>query len=219
MAKAAVPGSVKTRLTRGPGSLHPRQAAAVHEAMLRTVITRLESLSQQYAEHEIKLVLAMDQPGLVPSVGDIWQVVEQGGGDLGERIGRVWSGVGGGPAAVFGVDCPDVPWQALSMIPPAVADGRNLVGPVEDGGYWTLAGPALPSMLLTGIDWGSARVYDQTVQAARTADLDLLDLEPWHDVDEPADLDRLLDRLQNADEPALKQLAESIHSILNRDDS
>ena len=214
MAKAAVPGRVKTRLTRGRGALSPDVAAAVHAAMLDTVLARLRPLVRGGGA----AVLALDDPALAPDAAaeQGWTVVPQGAGDLGERIARAWRHVTG-PAAVFGVDSPDVPGETLNAIAPSLVRHDPLLGPVTDGGYWTLAARDLPLALLQNIDWGTPAVYDQTHAAARAAGLTLADLPPWHDVDDAADLAALRQRLTSIDpaaEPDLAALADRLNRLL-----
>ena len=151
-----------------------------------------------------------------------WDLVDQGGGDLGERLDRVWRGRGdkqaGGPIVFFGIDCPDVPAEALAGIGPALGRDQVAIGPVTDGGYWTLACAAYQPGLLQGIDWGTPAVYDQTVRAAKRLGLNPTALPAWHDVDEPKDLDALRQRLANLPEPrepALAELAARLDEILS----
>jgi rSAM/selenodomain-associated transferase 1 len=218
MAKAPIPGHVKTRLTK---SLSPRQAAAVHAAMLECVLARLERhLSGN-------LVLALSEPmpvvaaadalggGLAVDIGPCWERVEQGPGDLGERIARVWQAVGAGPAVFLGVDSPDVPTEALAAIPPALDDHDVAVGPVDDGGYWVLGARGLLPVLLHGIDWGSRSVYHQTTAAAQGASLSWATLPSWFDVDQPDDLRSLQQRLASAREPALMRLRERVATAVS----
>ena len=142
MAKAAVPGRVKTRLTRGPGGLTPEAAAAVHAVMLHTVLERAVRCVVGGGE----AVLALDDVHRAPDAAAAlgWRIVEQGAGDLGERIARVWRGVAG-PAMVLGVDSPDVPGASLRAVqnmlheeavadhPPAGGVGRGATGPGGGG--------------------------------------------------------------------------------------
>lgn len=206
MAKRAVPGKVKTRLTRGPSALSPEVAAAVHAAMLDTVLHRVRTHLAAATAGRAEYVLAMDDPEGAPDAADGWEVVPQGGGDLGERLERVWSAKGRGPIVFFGVDSPDVPAEALTGIVEALKTSDAAVGPVDDGGYWTLAcGRWLPA-LVQGIDWGTPAVYHQTSRIAAERGLALAELLPWHDVDEPDDLASLVQRLATADEPSLIEL-------------
>ncbi|MHC5006887.1 MAG: TIGR04282 family arsenosugar biosynthesis glycosyltransferase [Planctomycetota bacterium] len=216
MAKRPDAGQVKTRLTAA-GGYSPRIAAQVADAMLRCVAGRLEAASTG-------LVLAVSPAGcgeeLTAELGlGPGQVVEQGDGDLGQRLDRVWREVGKDrPVAFFGADSPDVPDSALAEIPAALAGCDVAVGPTDDGGYWTLAaGEHLPQVLC-GIDWGEATVYDLTRRRAADAGLVVRALPMWHDVDRPEDVEALRRRLQQEagrrDLPApLEQLAGRLDAL------
>lgn len=214
MAKRPRPGRVKTRLI---GGLSGYQAACVHAAMLQCVLDRLASHLPG------RLVLALDDgpdqplthedPGLSILVPDGFELIDQGAGDLGERLRHTWQALGGGPAVFFGVDSPDAPKHALTGLYDALKHADAAVGPVEDGGYWCLAARRYAPALITGIDWGTAAVYHQTRQAARRAGLTFHDLPPWHDVDNHGDLDALQQRLRQSDEPALISLRDRLDRI------
>jgi len=206
MAKAAVPGRVKTRLA---AALGPEAAARVHEAMFDCVLERLAG-----AFPAATRVLAMDRLGLAPTAcpaPEGWGLREQGAGDLGDRIGRAWQAVEG-PALFFGIDSPDVPRAALAALPRLLETHDAVAGPVDDGGYWTLGGRRPAPALWRRIDWGTGRVYDQTREAAERAGLTLAAAPAWFDVDETADLDALLDRIGTTQEPALQRLARRLRA-------
>ena len=216
MAKRPEAGQVKTRLT-GPGGYSPRIAAEVAEAMLRCIARRLEAASTG-------LVLAVSPAGcgdeLTAELGlGSVQIVEQGGGDLGQRLDRVWRAVGADrPVAFFGSDSPDVPDSAIAGIPAALAGRDVAVGPTHDGGYWTLAARQHLPQVLSAIDWGGATVYDQTRRRAADAGLVVRALPMWHDVDRPEDVEALRRRLQQEagrrDLPApLGELAERLDAL------
>ena len=221
MAKAAVPGRVKTRLTKpGPGgepALSPEAAAAVHAAMLDCVLTRAGRFFGGFKPRP-RLRLAMDDPAAAPASAVGWEVLPQETGDLGERMLRV----GGESGAVFlGVDSPDAPLHALEaawwIAAGIKGQGSNLTlsaaGPVDDGGYWTLAVSRPLPTLHAGIDWGTAAVFEQTRAAAAAASLPFSTLPGWHDVDDAADLAALRTRLAGIDpaaEPELARLREAL---------
>jgi len=214
MAKRPIPGRVKTRLTT---EYTPHQAAQAHAAMLDCVLSRLAShlTGRHYLalDSETASPDHAHDPTLDYVIPRTFQVIDQGTGDLGDRITHVWDAVNQGPAVFFGVDCPDIPTETLSTLWDALTRADAAIGPVEDGGYWCLAGKRLAPPLLAGIDWGTPAVYHQTHQAAQNAGLNLLDLAPWHDVDDPADLLALQYRLQNNHEPALVRLHQRLRRI------
>lgn len=214
MAKRPIPGRVKTRLI---GELTDHQAACVHAAMLDCVLQRLNAVFPG------ELILALDGgidatpthaiPELSIQLPSETKVIDQGRGDLGDRLSHVWQAIGGGPAVFFGVDSPDVPIHALKSIPQSLTHTDAACGPVGDGGYWCLAGRRYTPELLAGIDWGTAAVYHQTRDAAERAGLTFNELPAWHDIDDASDLDSLRNRLRDAREPALISLAQRLDRI------
>ena len=208
MAKPAVPGKVKTRLI---GEVNADQAAQVHQAMLRCTLERLERHIASVAQ--VRKVLCYDlriggDPGDFQFDG--WNILEQGQGNLGQRMSRIWRDVGSGRVAFFGADTPDVPAHALA----AIAEARQMqICPVDDGGYWTLTAPSQLDAVLDGIDWGTASVYHQTRAAAEREGIDVVDLPTWHDVDEPDDLVALRKRIADTTEPELMRLRDELDRI------
>ena len=193
MAKEPRLGGAKSRLTAGGWT--SQEASQVAEVMLRCIALRLREAARS-------LVLAVTPDGagqaLVDRLGlDAIDVVDQGSGDLGKRLDHVWRVVGTErPIAFFGGDSPDVPASLLSAIPTTLAGCDVALGPTADGGYWTLAAKTHKPAVLTGIDWGTAHVYDQTRRQATVAGLEVGVLPQWHDVDRPGDVDALRVRLR-----------------------
>ncbi len=214
MAKQPVPGRVKTRLI---GRCTAEQAAMIHAAMLECVLHRLS----RYLTGNLYLALdgyarnGTTAPALVSqlSIPNNVKYMDQGTGDLGDRLTHVWNQLDGQLTAFFGIDSPDVPQQALTALPTYLNSADAVVGPVEDGGYWCLGVSRLHPALVTGIDWGTSAVYHQTHEAGRRAGLRIHDLPPWHDVDTADDLDNLLRRLSHAHDPALVRLKQRLQRI------
>ncbi len=221
MAKRPEPGAVNTRLVR-PGGLDSEAAARLGWAMLTCTAQRLGAASS-------RVILAASPDGCGAELAEALkvrfaQVVDQGTGDLGQRLERVWKAAGEGRIAFFGADAPDVPEDALRAIPQALASHDLAAGPTHDGGYWTLAAKAFHPQVLRAIDWGTDRVYDQTLNRAAEAGLEACALPRWYDIDEPGDLEALSRRLasrressatETVDERALRTLAEQIRTVTN----
>ena len=218
MAKPPVPGRVKTRLL---SRYTPHQAALLHGAMLECILERVET--HVPGTKTVNLILASDQ-SLTPdrpdpqsieiNKGPHWQLIDQGTGDLGQRLTHVWQSVGNGPVVFLGADTPDVPAGMLGSILLAIESAHVAVGPVKDGGYWTLSAQAPQLSLVRGIDWGSSTVYHQTLVIAEGLGLNTVSLDQWHDIDRPADLDALRQRINVTQEPALVRLRMTIDRVL-----
>lgn len=218
MAKPAVPGQVKTRLL---DQLSAQQAAQVHAAMLGCVLRRAQAHIP--VSGPVDFVVALDgrlsaaspaEPAASWQAPTGWRQIDQGTGDLGQRLVHVWQALGCGPIVFLGVDSPDVPAEALGSIVPAMDQGDAAIGPVDDGGYWTLALRRWEPRIFQGIDWGTASVYHQTSEAAERAGLKLAVLTQWYDIDRPADLRALCRRIEKAQEPALVQLRMELGRVL-----
>ena len=67
-----------------------------------------------------------------------------------------------------------------------------MLGPADDGGYYLLGMTEPHAELFQRVSWSTERVIDETRERARQAGLDLVELEPWYDVDDHAALCRLL---------------------------
>ena len=223
MAKPVTPGRVKTRLI---GRLDKYQAATIHAAMLRCVLARTQAhvasrcgTTRMVLAVDDALIAAEGRDGPIDTAGSVgvevprcWHIATQGPGDLGERLERVWRR-NPGPIIFFGVDSPDVPRAVLRAILPRLAEADVAVGPVDDGGYWTIACGRCEPRIFRGIDWGSPRVYHQTVLAVNRAGLSVARLPAWHDVDRLEDLTDLQTRLEAATETPLRDLRAELNRV------
>lgn len=219
--KPAVPGRVKTRLTGdGPGSLDADRAARLHAAFLGDLAERLLPATTG-GEMRLRLAWAAADAGaplpdlgqVVAPVGELRvppgaavDAVRQRGDDLGERLYTALADAAvdhpGGVAAV-GSDHPDLPLSRVRRAFEMLGEGADVVlGPADDGGYYLIAltPAAVREEIFRGVAWSTATVRTDTEERCREAGLDVRYLPPGHDVDEPADLDRLAARLVVAGE-------------------
>ncbi|WP_431684105.1 TIGR04282 family arsenosugar biosynthesis glycosyltransferase [Kitasatospora sp. KL5] len=197
IAKAPVPGRVKTRLTP-PWT--PEQAAALAEAALTDTLCTLSTVPAG------RRVVVLDGPPgdwLPPG----WQVVPQCGGGLDERLADAFAHAErlapGAPALLVGMDTPHLRADTLSA--PLSAVGRSGVdawyGPATDGGFWAL-GLARPTAglarrLLLGVPMSTAGTGGALLERLTAAGLTVRHLPPMTDVDTHRDV-----RLAAAEAPA-----------------
>jgi len=209
--KPARPGRVKTRLTRGRGALTPVQAARLHAAFLGDLAARLLPATGR-GEMRLRIAWALDDDeplpdlyatvaavgALAPPPGAALDAVRQRGADLGERLFHALSAASedhpGGVAAV-GSDHPTLPLGRVRSAFNLLADGSDVVlGPTDDGGYYLIAvrRAALRQRLFEDVPWSTGGVFTATEARCRELGLRLARLPAGHDVDEPADLERLV---------------------------
>jgi glycosyltransferase A (GT-A) superfamily protein (DUF2064 family) len=76
-----------------------------------------------------------------------------------------------------------------------------VVGPSEDGGYYLIGLKRAEPRIFERITWSTANVYAETVERAREAKLELVDLPKWYDVDDEKTLSVLKHELLNNERP------------------
>jgi uncharacterized protein len=112
----------------------------------------------------------------------------QRGRDLGERMHHAFSKARQ-PVVLIGSDCPMLTAADLRRAARLLRGGYDAVlAPAEDGGYALIALRHPRREFFEGIDWGSGRVYAQTVQ--RLAGYRWRALRRVWDLDRPEDLPR-----------------------------
>lgn len=199
MAKAPVAGQVKTRLI---GSLTAEDTADLYAAFLSDTFTLMEDIADE--RDEVRLVLCYTPEGEEEAFEKVERegslMLPQRGADLGERLQNCFAdlfGMGYETVVIIGGDTPTLPgeavWDALESL---TEPQEVVVGPTEDGGYYLIGMRQLQRAVLTAIPWSTAQVWPVTRARIEAAQLDLIELPPWYDVDTPADLERLQQELK-----------------------
>jgi uncharacterized protein len=188
VSKYPVAGRVKTRLASRIGS---ENAAALARCFL------LDEL-QILARMNLPITLFYDPPESGPAfaalTGNRCVLRPQRGGDLGERMGHVFeeSFSKGFPAALLvGSDLPDLPLAHLKEAAAALAQGKAVLGPAADGGYYLIGFPKdryLPQVF-EDIPWSTPRVFRRTVERFDASGREVHLLPTWWDMDTVEDLD------------------------------
>ena len=178
IAKAPVPGRVKTRLCP---PCTPEQAADIARAALQDT---LDAVAATPARRRM-VALDGDVPAWLPPTFD---VVPQRGDGLDERLAAVFDDVHG-PTLIVGMDTPQLTPELLSATAEALQrDGTDAVlGPAEDGGYWVIGLDRPDPATVRGVPMSEEHTLD-----AQRARLDELGLRV-HDVDTLRDVDDIDD--------------------------
>ena len=131
-------------------------------------------------------------------VGDDVDVIAQQAGDLGTRMRRAFDDLfrfGAAHVILIGSDLPTLPRRHIvSAIEALRARGDRIVlGPAVDGGYYLIGMKSHHPEIFMDVAWSTPRVLQETLERARQKQLAVRLVEPWHDVDDWADLETLGD--------------------------
>ena len=92
-------------------------------------------------------------------------------------------------AVLIGCDCMDFSADYLDEAFTALEQNSDVVfGPAMDGGYVLIGQRTHNDEIFQNIEWGSARVMQQSRLRAQENNLRWQELEALHDIDEPGDL-------------------------------
>lgn len=173
------PGRAKTRLIPALGA---EGAARLHRTLTERTIT---------AVRQSGLALEIRSTGAPVATFVDWlgdgNIVDQGAGDLGERLERAGPPY---PTLFIGADAPDLTPALLRNAADALIDAPAVIGPAEDGGYWLLGLARAVDDVFARIDWSTDAVCAQTRARLAAAEIDPVMLPELADCDRPEDLAR-----------------------------
>jgi rSAM/selenodomain-associated transferase 1 len=183
IAKAPVPGRVKTRLCP---PLTGEQAAALAGAAL---LDTLETVARTPASRR---VLVFDDGG-DPETIERWappgfELIAQRGAGLAERLAAAFSDAGG-PSLLVGMDTPQLTTELLldgvrALSTPGV---DAVLGPALDGGYWSVGLREPHAEVFAGVPMSVAGTCSAQRRVMRSLGLRLHEQASLRDVDTIAD--------------------------------
>ena len=199
MAKAPVPGKVKTRLSP---PLTPGEAAGLNAAFLRDTLANLRAATRSCAaECVVSYTPAGQEAAFSGILPDGTLLLPQRGDGFGERLlltARDLLASGFGSVCLIDSDSPTVPTgefvraaEALAHPEPGVVLGRS-----DDGGYYLLGLAEAHARLFEEISWSTELVGRQTAERAGELGLAVTELRRWYDVDDAGSLQRLQGELR-----------------------
>jgi rSAM/selenodomain-associated transferase 1 len=222
MTKAPRPGFVKTRLV--PPLTH-EQAAQLNIRFLRDTAAAISEAcgagargvgvySPAGAESEYDGVLPND-----------FQLLVQRGDGFGERLRNAAADlfhIGFSSVCLINSDSPtvssDVYRVAVDLL--GKKGDRVVLGPSGDGGYYLIGLKKVHQRLFEEIEWSTDCVLEQTKERANQLGLEIQLLPVFHDVDDPAGLNRLchdlLDEKQAGAETIASHTCEFLKTLFGR---
>ncbi|GIH15002.1 TIGR04282 family arsenosugar biosynthesis glycosyltransferase [Rugosimonospora africana] len=129
IAKAPVPGRVKTRLCP---PCTPAQAAAIAAASLS------DTLATATATPAVRRTMVLSGQYAAPPG---WWVAPQRGTELGERLAHAFADTAlpGVASLLIGMDTPQITPELMSSVAARLSGADAVLAPAHDGGWWALA--------------------------------------------------------------------------------
>ncbi len=203
-AKQPVPGQVKTRLTP---PLSPDQACRLYQTSLQETVARFLAAG---------LPLIICYTGRRDWFSEVFpgvSLLAQSGDDLGVRMSNAAQALfaaGASPVLLAGSDSPDLPLPLLEQVLMQLQKTDIATVPCQDGGY-AIVGMRQPTTeLFAEIPWSTSGVLEATRQRSQQLGLTYYETACWNDLDELADLQRLVVRSPES------QTARHVVSELNQ---
>ena len=158
MAKAPVAGTVKTRLAKTIGT---GEATSFYRAMTASAVRRLTRTRRWKS----CLAATPDRCATEPFWPEGIDIVAQGSGDLGDRMGRLFEGLPPGPVVIIGTDIPDIRPADIADAFRALGSNDAVLGPAPDGGYWLIGLKRTPRVLkpFADVRWSSSHTLADTL--------------------------------------------------------
>ncbi len=177
MAKAPVPGRVKTRLCPPCTAV---EAAALAEAALA------DTLEAVAACGAVRRILALDgAPG--PWLPPGFQVLPQARGGLDRRLAAAWAAAGG-PGVQIGMDTPQVTGTLLDDALAALDSCDAALGLAVDGGWWAIALRRPDPSVFLDVPMSTSHTGARQETRLRELGLEVAPLPTLVDLDTVADL-------------------------------
>jgi len=183
VAKAPVPGQVKTRLTP---PLSAEQAAGVAAALLADMAGT--ALATGY---DVVCVATGDAAVIRCALPRGLPVLRQRGDGLAERLANAQAelfAAGYERVLLVGADCPTLDVAYLTAVVAALDQVEVVLGPANDGGYTVIGTTRSLPVLFRDVPMSTSRTAAATVARCRGAGLSLRLLPVRRDLDRAGDL-------------------------------
>jgi rSAM/selenodomain-associated transferase 1 len=188
MAKAPVPGKVKTRLTP---PFTPQEAVELYKCFLQDRVREMGRLSG--IDLAVAYTPADARDTFVQLSGNGFQLFAQKGEDLGRRLNNVFIeklGQDYAAVSIIDSDTPDLPCAIIEQSFQLLWAGETdtVFGPCDDGGYYLVGMRRPHPELFVDIPWSTAAVLDTTLLRAAELGIRTQLLPVWNDLDTFEDL-------------------------------
>lgn len=187
-ARAPEPGKTKTRLIP---LLGPDGAVDAHMQLLANQLRRLDDLSRNECSKQMWVTDVTSEMQILANKHNLTSKV-QPQGDLGLRMSEICRLVLLDHAAVIlmGSDCQGIDAAYVRTAWGALLSHDVVIGPAEDGGYGLIGMNFFHPRIFQGVSWGTANVFEETLQKISAEGLSVFCLPEIWDVDTAEDWHR-----------------------------
>lgn len=209
-AKFPIIGTVKTRMNP---PLSWKHCLELHQALIQNTLHQIQPLIGPSIDISVcmtgKLQQAVDY-AIDLKFPETISIDVQTGMNLGERLEntlRIRVENNYSKVIFIGTDCPSLESKNIEEAIAILQHQDVVIGPALDGGYYLLGFSSYLPCIFEGIDWGTPKVYRQTIvlleehliqwaQLVPKSDLDTFEnlKELWEDLKSPSYLRKNLDR-------------------------
>ncbi len=191
MAKAPRAGKVKTRLAP---PLTLEESAALNICFLKDTTNNIANVAEKGGAAGLVCYTPVGDEaafdGLLP---ESFQLIPQRREAFGERLHAAAVDIlacGFGSVCLIDSDSPTLPTFALQQAVDELAreGDRVVLGGSHDGGYYLIGMKRAHAEPFQNITWSTEKVYAETVRQIRNAEIELVELPVWYDVDDGATL-------------------------------
>ncbi len=179
MAKQPRIGRVKTRLGASVGAM---EATRAYRVMLAETLRTLS--------HDSRWQTWVAVSGVHELHANVWpenvSLVDQGPGDLGDRMQRMFDTLPVGPVAIIGSDIPNIEPADIAQAFHQLGRSDAVFGPAPDGGFWLVGQSRRRTVLkmFEGVRWSSRHALSDTMANLEGQSVNLL--RQLADVDDAA---------------------------------
>lgn len=194
-AREPVAGCAKTRLIPALGAA---SAARLADAFIH------DTLAKAARMRNCGLIIAGTCSGPVRRSGYFrglahrfgGQLVDQGEGDLGQRMERMLRRYAEPAGAVLmGTDVPSLPPEFIGRSIEDLRHAGIVIAPALDGGYYLVGIRGQVPPIFEAMKWGGSRVMEQTLRRLRRLHIPYRLGPWWYDIDRGIDVDLLVREL------------------------
>ncbi len=213
-AKAPRLGQVKTRLQP---DLTPEESISLYKAMVEDLMKQLEHTG--FCDLKIFFYPSDAKTEMQNWLGEHYKYFSQKGEDLGDKMYSAMVEIfkqNYKKVVLIGSDIPTIDTTTIVRAFSSLDDYDIVLGPSQDGGYYLIGSKKPQSELFKDIIWSTSFVLQKTIEKARKAELEVVQLEIKSDIDTYDEVIKLWKYLKMRNEKGVYSYKSKTYEVLNK---